>query len=341
MVAADDENDKAAATGFNRVPGADERVVRGRRSVDPDVALERVDRASCGGIIAKWKGCEYSAGKHPHKKFSSRIVGLSGVPDCGCLHSSLSVACSRGSLLSADYKYPQMKFFSLLFQRSGRIRCRCASLGLAGWMAVPLVMANPAYFDLQVGFDWENNLGRAQASVDRLDDFVTVIGLSANQVRPLSARQGLLFTAITEFRHFADFDDLDQAKVGAKAVYRFKPDQGFESWWYELGVAGAVLQHADSDLRDGGELVLQGSLGRRFGESTLFRGGYRFQHQRSWCAAVFDHDVHRVFGNLDWRATKRATLYGTLGWQTGDASSTASPSPRIFSISTPASQIRH
>jgi hypothetical protein len=126
---------------------------------------------------------------------------------------------------------------------------------------------------------------------------------------------------------------LSHLTASAGATYRYKPSGGYAGTWYEGNLTGVLLQHQDSDLRDGGIVGFSVSAGRNFTDRIIGRVAYRYEIRRGWGEDVFDTDNHRFSGNLDYRLTERLTFYGTFAWQTGEVVSTATPSPKVLGAS--------
>ena len=178
------------------------------------------------------------------------------------------------------------------------------------------------YYDTELSYVHEDNLGRAAESQDAVDDDLLLARGSANWLVPLNATSGLLAVVAGEYQHLARWQDLSRGALSGQLSYRYKPASAFNAPWFEARVFGAIRQFQDSTLRDGGRLEFDGAIGSTLSDAIEIRIAYRYSLERAWHEAVFDGDQHRLSGTLNWRVDS-VTWYGTLGWQRGDTVSSA------------------
>ena len=203
-----------------------------------------------------------------------------------------------------------------LYRRLGRVVMGCSILA-----ASPCHGATP-YFDTELSYVHEDNFAHAARASAALEDDVMLARASANWLQPTSPRGGLLAALAGEYQAYAHWSALSRVMLAGQLSYRYKPSTEFNAPWLEASVNGALRQFRDSAMRDGGRVGFEAATGSALTDRINLRLAYRFAIERSWHDAVFDSEVHRVYGNVDWRI-ERMTCYTTLAWQRGDAVSSA------------------
>ena len=227
------------------------------------------------------------------------------------LRVCLKPAPSRNQPLSLQAK-PQQHAVSLYRRRLDRLLLCCTIL-----IAAPAHSAAP-YFDTELSYVHEDNFAHAARASAALDDDVMLARASVNWLLPTSAKGGLLASLAGEYQRYAHWQALSRAVLSGQLSYRYKPSADFNAPWLEASVSGALRQFQDSALRDSGRLGFEAATGSALTDRINLRLAYRFTLDRSWHGSVFDSEVHRVYGNVDWRS-ERMTYYATLAWQRGDA----------------------
>lgn len=186
------------------------------------------------------------------------------------------------------------------------------------------------YFDVSLDYLHDDNIGRAEFDRDILEDNIVILSGSLNMPQVLDSRAGLLHSLRIEYAAHTEWEDLSALTASAASTFRYQPGASFSAPWYEAQLVAALLQHRDSDIRDGAQVRLNLAVGSNFTDRLVGRIGYRYELRRAWEEDVFDLDNHRFSGNLDYDVSERVTLYGTLGWQTGEVVSTATPRPQVL-----------
>ena len=209
---------------------------------------------------------------------------------------------------------------------------RTIATALAGSLSCAAVLA-PAYaenlfFDSELSFAHEDNVGRAAQAGDTVDDDIAIARAAATWLRPLTSTAGMLAAIAVEYQRFNDLSDLSHWQLGGTLTYRYKPAPQFDAPWYEFEATGALREFAASDIRNGGRISAGAAIGRDLTERIQFRLGYRYAAERAWHQAVFDDDQHRLYVSGEWHVA-RLTWYSTVGWQTGDTVSSATDNARL------------
>lgn len=203
-----------------------------------------------------------------------------------------------------------------LCRRLGRVVMYCSILA-----ASPCHSATP-YFDTELSYLYEHNFAYAARASEVLDDDVMRVRASANWLQPTSAKGGLLASLAGEYQRYAHWQALSRALLSGQVSYRYKPSAEFNAPWLEASINGALRQFQHSAMRNGGRIGFEAATGSALTDRINLRVGYRFTIDRSWHGRVFDSEVSRVYGNVNWRI-ERMTYYATLAWQRGDAVSSA------------------
>ena len=199
-----------------------------------------------------------------------------------------------------------------LCRRLGRVMLCCSIL------AASPCHGDALYFDTELSYVHEDNVAHAARASATVDDDVMLARASANWLQPTSPRGGLLVSLAGEYQAYAHWSALSRATVSGQLSYRYKPSTDFNAPWLEVSASGALHQFRDSAMRDGGRVGFEAATGSALTDRLNLRLAYRFAIDRSWHDTVFDSEVHRVYGNVDWHIG-RMTCYTTLGWQRGDA----------------------
>ena len=216
-------------------------------------------------------------------------------------------------------------------------RTTIIGLGLSLLMpaTTPAFAAKP-YFDLAVDLGHEENLLRAEASSDRLDD--TRLDLSAAVGYPvlLGEHSGIYFRGAVEHSEYQSYHGFDNLRLSGSATWRYKPDLSFSAPWFSVGLKLAEWEFDESELRDSHVWELEAMAGKRFTDRISGRLGaaYRERHattdQLGLIAneRLFDMTNRRWFAGLDYQLG-RLTWYGQYSYQTGDVVSTAVPTRKV------------
>ena len=194
-------------------------------------------------------------------------------------------------------------------------------------LAVPLLFALAALppatlagreSDLGLSLHYDDNLSRAERHSDRVAD--TALELNAHlSARALETpRSSLFWDAGLVAQIWTQHAALSEFAPSAGLRYRYRLVPDFSAPWVEAGLSARALQHADSVMRDGGEVLGGLTLGQRLNERLDARLGYRFRVRRSEKEAVFDLENHEGFLQLDCQLDQRWLVYGGLTARSGD-----------------------
>ena len=172
--------------------------------------------------------------------------------------------------------------------------------------------------DLGLAVHYDDNLSRAERSGDRIAD--TAFELSAHLSAPAleTARSTLLWDVGLTAQIWTQHAALSEFAPSAGLRYRYRMGPDFSAPWVEAGFSARALQHADSVMRDGGEVLGGLTLGQRLTEQLDARLGYRWRVRRAEKEAVFDLENHEGFVQLDFQLDERWLVYGGFTARSGD-----------------------
>jgi hypothetical protein len=195
---------------------------------------------------------------------------------------------------------------------------RCTALAAALLLAAPLAAAQEWRYGASADVVRDDNATRGLYDGKKSDTIAVVEG-SASRSWLLSPQSGALFRAAARYSHFTDIDDISNLALIGRAAWRYQRDRAFGAPWYELTGQAQVLRHADSELRDGSIMTLEGSVGRHVTDRTRLSGGLGVD-KRSGGGSVglYDLTTTRVWGTADIRVGVSNALYARLAYQTGD-----------------------
>jgi hypothetical protein len=219
-----------------------------------------------------------------------------------------------------------------------------------GWISlagcVLSAIAAPAraewLIDVDVGAFYDDNLSRAQNSVDIRSGGAGTIVVAARSPFALTGFDVVILGADVHGEAYNRYTGLDSAALGATAVYRHKFDLGFDAPWFMASANGAYYNYKEN-LRDGGRFALRAALGKRFDEATDATIGVFYDRRYSRndepvvpgiSGKVFDLRGHGFYATAGYAVTEQLLLGGTVSVRHGDVVSTTSPGLSIYTAST-------
>ncbi len=170
---------------------------------------------------------------------------------------------------------------------------------------------------------YQSNLGNADRRADKLEDWVISTGASYAKSILLTERTASVFHAGLNYDRHIRYEDLSRLDLSMGAKYRVQPVIGFTRPWMEVSAKLDVLQHQDSEIRDGVIAALQASLGQQMTDRIKLVAGAVWE-QRHAQSAVFDTRNQQFFAKLDYRCDERNLFYMNGSVIKGDQVSTAS-----------------
>ena len=188
------------------------------------------------------------------------------------------------------------------------------------------------YRDAEIGLRYDDNVGRAMSDIDIEEDFISNLSAVIGYRKKIGNNRQLNYSALLEYEHYFDFDDLDTVKLGGSAVYTIQPDPGYLSPWYDFDLEIGKLKFKDSDIRDSVIVSAGIHAGKRFSRNLVGNTGYYFQ-RRFADGPVFDTGAHNFDISADYQYSRSISLYAGYSFKIGDSVSTVTPNPEIYAVS--------
>ncbi len=184
--------------------------------------------------------------------------------------------------------------------------------------------ADTTYVVSEATASYESNLGHAEHKSDIQDDASFTVGANANHSIRISHNSGLVLSANARHTEQAQYDDLSQIELGARARYRIQPISGFTAPWVELAVGAKRLEHRDSEIRDGWLGDFSVAVGKHFTDQLQVYGGWSLQRRHAEQSDVFELHNQQISLSADYKPTGKLTIYASAARIFGDQVSTAS-----------------
>ena len=84
------------------------------------------------------------------------------------------------------------------------------------------------------------------SDIDIEEDFISNLSAVIGYRKKIGNNRQLNYSALLEYEHYFDFDDLDTVKLGGSAVYTIQPDPGYLSPWYDFDLEIGKLKFKES-----------------------------------------------------------------------------------------------
>ena len=204
-----------------------------------------------------------------------------------------------------------------------KLRDLLAAALLAGVGSSSAIAADDFRYGLDAEIAHDANVSRGLAEADTVADRVVTAEGSATRSLLLGPQSGLLFRASARYSRYLDLSDLSHLGLAGRIAWRTQRDRSFGSPWYELAVDGLYLRHADSELRDGFQLSLSGSVGSYLTDRVRVAGGVALDKRSGGGVGLYDLSGNRLWATLDYRLRLRDIVYARLTRSAGEQVFTA------------------
>ena len=199
--------------------------------------------------------------------------------------------------------------------------------------AMPMVTlaAKPGNWEFEAAYSNNDNVGFASEPEDIKEDDIVTLGARGNYTWQLSEITAFTDSAFVQYNSYSTYSDINNLRIGGKGEFVFVPRRGFTAPWYAVS---ALLYHAEYDIenRTGATLELRGTMGKRFTDRISGRAILGYNNRDA--PDAFATDYAELVGRLDYLAGQLFTIYGGLGYRTGEITSTATPSQTIIDAAT-------
>lgn len=143
------------------------------------------------------------------------------------------------------------------FVRPGLVAGLCLSM----FFTSSLGYTSDAFsFTPDFGVRYDNNVGLAPKSEDKVDDFITRIGGDVHYTAFSDPTRKVVLGAGARYDYFFDLTDLSNIGLSASALYRGQFGPGSTSVWYSLKGEITGLFHKKSEIRDGYKAAITAAL---------------------------------------------------------------------------------
>src|SRR5512134_1022012 len=170
----------------------------------------------------------------------------------------------------------------------------------------------------------DDNVTRGLYDADVESDSVLSVEGSAVRSLLLGPRSGAVFRAAARYSQFLTFSDLSNLALSGRAAWRTQPGLNFSSPVFEVAGNLVWLQHADSELRDGTIVTIEGSVGSHLTDRVRLGAGLAWDQRnggdpgRPGEFAIYDIDNTRLWASLDYRFGTRTIAYARILQVDGD-----------------------
>lgn len=197
------------------------------------------------------------------------------------------------------------------------------ALGLALLLSAGAAQADTSRdIEALLAVEHDNNVTFGARSRDEVSDLAGQARLGYRQLHGLTPDRAWGFTAAIDTRQYRDHPRLGRVEAEAGGLWRQRFGRGLSAPVLDLELTAAHIE-SRSDIRTGSRWRAGGRVSRAFSDKLVGRAGARHERRRASDGEAFDQARSGAFVNADYLLRAGRTLYGTLGWQTGDVAVTA------------------
>ena len=183
-------------------------------------------------------------------------------------------------------------------------------------------------FSADAGIRWEDNIGLASASDDKVEDFTIELGagLDWNFVETATAEVGV--HGGVYHQEVDEISDISRSGFEGTAHYQGQSSGDLTAFWWKFDGEIRTLKHRDSEIRDGYIWELGVAIGKRFNQKFGLSGGYRYERREAtedagqnpiWRSnEVFDLKKDVLFVMGDFALGPVTTLFLEFTYKEGD-----------------------
>ena len=206
--------------------------------------------------------------------------------------------------------------------------CLLAAGALAGLLpATADAQRSPLRLTGELSVSYDDNLSNAQAESDQAGSAIGLLALNANYRKRLTPNAVLLLRGTAEAQEVDEFEGLSNTAGTLLGRLLYRPGRGL----YDPTVAvsaSATVREFDSDIRDSTSYRLMFMASNRI--STRIGGRLLLLSElRDSDSEVFDTRSQQLGFDIDFRYSRKLTLYGGYRFRVGDIVSSAQPTLRI------------
>ena len=286
------------------------------------------------------------AGEYPVLKLPARVLGLArAAPDVAIVRLQLPAnqnlkfragqyidfILRDGWTIGVDYQlshsFAQESGFALRLKITKDLDARGLPKLLAG---VSESSSRPGNWQLDAGYQYDDNVTRAKAGPDVIGDDSYVANLTRISVVNLGEQSRLVWSGTLGGEKFRRINGLSKLVASVEGEYQYRDSADFDAITY--GLMGRLsAEQFESDMRDGFRLVAGVNLRQSWTDRINAFGALTY-NRRFARSDVFNTREVSVRGNLDYALGANKTLYLGAEMRWGDIVSTGRPSLENISI---------
>lgn len=190
----------------------------------------------------------------------------------------------------------------------------------------------PFRASLSYGITYDDNITRAELDQDIESAVIASFEAAIAKKLIVNDSSYLTLRTLIALNKYSDFSKFDNTRFGVGAGYQIKPTAGFTAPVYFLYGRYEVMSF-DSDQRDGSVLHFTLGLRKRYSELLSLQFGYNNENADA-DHPVFDHNINKLYLDLEYLLTAENSMYITLSYYDGDVTATTRVTPKIKNSST-------
>jgi hypothetical protein len=178
-------------------------------------------------------------------------------------------------------------------------------------------------FNLDISMQSDSNVNQAKLDTDSVEDTITSESLNLSYQQELNILSAFSLTAGIAGKQYKEVSTQNSASGLLGVSFMWQNAMGYRAPFYQLSV-NSEFQNNESFQQDSTIINYQFIISSRL--SDIITGTLGFGHKdRDSESTVYDLSDSRIFTSFDYLLNKRATLYGTFIYITGDTFSIARP----------------
>ncbi len=182
---------------------------------------------------------------------------------------------------------------------------------------------NPLSLNVSLALDRDSNVWRVPEGWTRFADRVLSLQISASRPVPISTHTRVVLHGFAGEDRYKTYDGLTHTSYGLQAEFQYRSAGTYTAPIWGLALRASGEQYK-SDLRDSYRRSVAFTVRKPITDRISSFAALAFL-RRDGRSAVFDNRETSLRGDLDYSASRRATIYLGLDLRRGDAVSSAPP----------------
>lgn len=208
------------------------------------------------------------------------------------------------------------------------VLCLAAAGITAGlWPSTAEAQRSPIRINGELSASYDDNLSNAQVESDQAGSALAVLALNASYRKRLTPNAVLLLRGTAAAEEVDEFEGLSNVSGTLLGRLLYRPGRGLYDPTVAVSLSGSVHEY-DSDIRDSNSYRLMfmasNRISTRIGGRILLLTDFRDSDSE-----VFDNRSQQLGFDIDFRYSRKLTLYSGYRFRVGDIVSSAQPTLRI------------